>query len=1026
MSQRLRLPHGGRIDRQRRVVFHFDGRRYEGFEGDTAASALLAHGVRVFGRSFKYHRPRGVFGAGVEEPNALLTAGAGGTREPNLRATQIEIHDGLELQSQNRWPSLGFDVGALAGSLSPLLPAGFYYKTFMWPRKGWLFYEWFIRRAAGLGRASTQSDPDRYAHKHATFDVVVVGAGPSGLAAALTAGKTGARVLLVEDMPLVGGSLLGRGQLSEEDRAAHEWLEGATAALTRLANVTVVTRTTAFGYYDHNTLCLSERVTDHLTDPDPHIPRHRMWYVRAREVVLAAGALERPLVFGGNDRPGIMLASAARRYLNQYAVAVGQRLIGFTNNDSIYPGLLELVEAGVPVPYVIDTRPEGPSATWGPALREARIEVLEGQAVVRTRGRLGLRAVDVRALTDEAARVDGKPRWLECDGLLVSGGWTPTVHLYAQAQGKLEWCDGTQAFVPGAPPAQSQQRLRCAGGMTGTLGLAERIDEGAGAGVDAARAAGFSAEAPALVPSSVPSSALPTVSTDARHREHDGLQALWLVPSPGLAGAKRFVDLQNDVTADDVALAAREGYRSVEHLKRYTTLGMGTDQGRSSNLNGLANLALVRGESIPDVGLTTYRPPFSPVSLGALAGEEVHEHLAPYRLTPLHDWHVAKGAKMITVGRWMRPESYPRPGETTASASYREAAAVRAGVGIVDVSTLGKIELQGPDAGEFLERVYMNRWRNLKVGRGRYGLMLRDDGMVLDDGTTTRLGDTHYYMTTTTGEAEEVMGHLEYHARVSWPSLDVDMLSVSDQWGALAVAGPQSRALLADVATDDVNDGPLPFMGYLETTIAGVRCRVFRITFSGERAYEVHMPAGWAETVWREFLRAGERYGVIPYGTEAMAVLRIEKGHVVASEIDGRTTPGDLGFAGLMRQDGQFIGHAAHRRPGLSEDTRLELVGLRALVPYKRIPRGGHIIEDRYVSQAMSRTTRHTVPTQGHITSLTYSPALDAHVALGLLRGGRKRIGEGLVVAAPLSGQWVPVEVVSPVFLDPEGSRPRG
>ncbi len=1020
--EKFRLPSGGRINRSRPVSFTFDGRRYEGYEGDTVASALLADGQRLFGRSFKYHRPRGIFGSGVDEPNALVTVGVAGRREPNLRATQVEIYEGLTTRSQNRWPSLSFDLGAAAGRFSGVMPAGFYYKTFMWPPGGWRFYEWFIRRAAGLGKGSRQRDPDCYAHKYAHYDVVVVGAGPSGLAAALVSGRAGARVLLVEDAAELGGSVLTMGPASSAREPAEQWYGAAIAELDGLTNVTVLTRTTAFGYYDHNSLTLAERVTDHVAEPEPHRPRHRLWYVRAKAVVLATGSLERPLVFGGNDRPGVMLASAARRFLNQYAVRVGERAICFTNNDTVYPLVLELVSAGTKVAAVVDGRPEGPAAHWAHALREARVEILAGYAVVNTRGNRALRSVDIRRLDTERGRVYGEPRWEQCDSLLISGGWTPTVHLFAQAQGKLDWSEQVQGFVPSQGPAQSTQKVWCVGAMNGTDGLAGQIEEGFVGGAEAAERAGYLAttSAGSQFPAGFPSAVPPAVPT--AHPAHP----LWLVPNPGLAHRKRFIDFQNDVTVDDVGVAVREGYRSVEHLKRYTTLGMGTDQGRLSNLNGLANLAHARGETIQTVGFTTFRPPYSPVSMGALAGAERGAHLSPYRLTPMHDWHLGRGAKMITVGRWMRPECYPAPGETDAQAAYREARMVRQRVGIVDVSTLGKIELQGPDSAEFLERVYLNRWENLRVGRARYGLMLRDDGMVLDDGTTTRISEQHYYMTTTTGEAEEVMQHLEYHASVSWPELDVSLISVTDQWGALAVAGPYSRAVLANLVDEDVTDRGLPFMAYLEARIAGARCRIFRITFSGELAYEVHMPAGHGEAVWQAFLRAGEAYGVIPYGTEAMAVLRIEKGHVVANELDGRTTPGDVGFSRLMRADGKFIGRRAHERPGLSADRRLELVGVRSLSATVRIPKGGHLIKERHIAAAMSRSERHHVPTEGHITSITYSPYLDAHIALCLLRDGRGRLGERFHVASPLAGVCVPVEVVDPVFVDSEGGRARG
>ncbi|MFT5393940.1 MAG: sarcosine oxidase subunit alpha [Gammaproteobacteria bacterium] len=1012
----------GRIDRSAPIQFTFDGVSYTGYHGDTLASALVANGVVVVGRSFKYHRPRGLYASGPDEPNALVTIDDGPRREPNLRATEVELYEGLCASSQNRWPSLSWDVGAVAGWFSRMLPAGFYYKTFMWPQRGWRFYEWFIRRAAGLGTASREADPDTYAHHYAHYDVVVVGAGPSGLAAARAAARAKARVLLVEQSSELGGSLWRMGEGSAQTAGTRDWAKACIDELTTSANVEVLVRTAAFGFYDHNMLTLSERVRDHLPVGEPAsdeaTPRQRLWYVRAGEVVLATGASERPLVFAGNDRPGVMLASAAARFLNEFAVTVGNALVVFTTNDSVYPAVLELTRAGAAVLLVVDAREGGPSAHWAQALAAERVELLCGHAVIDTFGGPVIEAVEVQALGVNGQSLVGPGRRVECDGLLVSGGWTPNVQLFAQAQGQLVWDDEVHAFVPSSPQrTTSNQRVCCVGSMCGVASVVERVAAGLEQGANAAQRAGYSS----------PSDVLPDLSLAVAGAPPSvPALALWIVPQPAKRIGKRFVDFQNDVTAEDIGLAVSEGYHSVEHLKRYTTLGMGTDQGRLSNINGLANLAIARSAEIPDVGLTTFRPPYSPVTLGLLAGAERGAVLTPERLTPLHDWHVARGAKMNTVGRWYRPECYPGVNESVRDAGYREALQVRTTAGVVDVSTLGKIEIQGPDSAEFLERVYVNRWRRLPVGRARYGLMLRDDGMVMDDGTTTRISDQHYYMTTTTGQAEAVMAHLEYHAQVVWPELDIDMVSVSDQWGAFALAGPRSRDVLGAVADAGVSDEALPFMGYVETAIAGVACRVFRLTFSGELAYEVHVPAGFTLAVWQAVLRAGEAFGITPYGTEAMAILRIEKGHVVGSELDGRTTVADLGLGGLARKDGEFIGAQGQARPALSGEGRLELVGVRSCDPHSRVPRGGQLIEAKFVASAMSRTTRTRVPTLGHMTSVTYSPALDAHIGLALVRDGRERIGERVHVASPVSGVCVEVELVHHVFVDPTGERARG
>jgi sarcosine oxidase, subunit alpha len=999
-SQPFRKLEGGLIDRDRPLTFRFDGRAYTGFAGDTLASALLANGVRVVGRSFKYHRRRGIFAAGVEEPNALVALREDNREEPNLRATGIELFDGLTAASQNHWPSLDFDVGAINNVLSRFLPAGFYYKTFMWPGNAWMFYERIIRAAAGLGKAPLLADPDFYERRHAHCDVLIVGAGPSGLSAALAAGRSGARVVLVDDNPAPGGSLRGRSA-TIDDVPALAWVDQVAGELDAMANVRVLTRATAFGYYDQNLLAVCERIADHVAVPRSHQPRQRLWWIRARRVVLATGAIERPMVFAGNDLPGVMLASAVRTYQLQYAVKCGRRAVVFTNNDSAYECVSALMGGGVPVAAVVDARSGGPGHAARAIAESAGVELLCGYAVVGTLGKKQLSGVEVMALADGASRISGPLRRIECDLLCVSGGWNPTVHLFSQSQGKLRYDEQIASFVPD----ESRQAESSAGAARGRFALADCLHEGLEAGIDAARKSG-----------STPPQGL--TSAHCEDSRETPLEPVWVVPLPDGRRAKRFVDLQNDVTAEDVALADREGYHSVEHLKRYTTLGMGTDQGRTSNVNGLAILARLQGTDIPNVGTTTFRPPFAPVTLGALAAREVGADLAPLRLSPLHDWHEAVGANFVTVGLWLRVQYYARRGEAMMDAINREVLAVRNGVGMVDVSTLGKIEIQGRDAAEFLDRVYINRWTNLAVGRCRYGFMLREDGFILDDGTTTRTGEQSFYMTTTTAQAGPVMAHLEYYAQTVWPELHVHFTSVTDQWAGMAIAGPRARDVLARACEgSDVGNEALPFMGYLESHIAGAPVRLFRMTFSGELAYEVHTPSDYATQVWEALMAAGHAFEITPYGTEAMSVLRIEKGHVVGAELDGRTTPADFGFERMQKKDRDFIGKRSLERPALAYGPRKHIVGLTS-EDGKKIPRGAQIV--------WNPTAPKPVEMLGHVSSTCFSPNLGTYIALALLDDAEAYYGKLLYASSPLTDSHVCVRVGPSVFIDPQGERARG
>jgi heterotetrameric sarcosine oxidase alpha subunit len=969
IAEPFRLPSGGDIDRTRPLAFTFDGRAYTGRPGDTLASALLANGVRVVGRSFKYHRPRGIFSAGPEEPNALVRVGDGDRAEPNSRATMVELYDGLVAQSQNRWPSLAFDLWALNNVFSRVFPAGFYYKTFMAPARAWPTYERIIRRAAGMGTHVPHPDPDHYDRRFAHCDVLVVGGGAAGLAAATAAARAGADIIMADERDAFGGHLRG-------ERDGAETLRPHIAELAERPNVRLLPRTTAFGVYDHGTVALVERVADHLGRAAPaSLPRQRLWMVRAREIVIAAGAIERPLVFPGNDRPGVMLAAAARAYVNRFAVAPGRRAVVFTNNSIGHRTALDLTAAGIDVAAVVDAR--------------------AGHAVVATKGARALRAVAV-APVDNEGRPAGAAAWIDCDLLAVSGGLTPSVHLHSHSGGKLAWDGNIAAFVPGV----GAPNIRVCGAARGVFAPADCFTDGARAGAAAAEAIGLTA--PAIEP--------PAFAPD----EPWSIRPLWEVKAAG----KLFVDLQDDVTADDLDLAVRENYRAIEHVKRYTTLGMGTDQGKTSNLNGLAIVARRRAETIPAVGTTTFRPPYTPVALGVLAGAETGKHFEPIRRTPLHDWHAAHVAVFVEAGPWLRPRAYLRGGESFEVAWRREVLAVRGGAGICDVSTLGKIDVQGPDATAFLDRVYCNGFSSLAVGRCRYGLMLREDGIVLDDGTVTRIGERHYIMTTTTANAGRVLAHLEYLLQTVRPESQVRVASVTDQYGQIALAGPGSREVLRRFLDIDVDNAALPFLASATTTIAGARVRLFRISYSGELAYEIAVPANHTVAVWEALLAAGREVGLAPYGTEAMAAMRIEKGHVAGPEINGQTTPADLGLARLVSAKKHFVGRRLLERPALADTARPRLVGLEPVDGVTPIPAGAQLVDDPRAPPPVAML--------GHVTSPTFSPALGRPIALALLKGGLARQGETITAAAPLDDSFVPVRVVAPVFYDPAGERLHG
>jgi methylglutamate dehydrogenase subunit C len=986
-TQSWRCAKGGLIDRSRVLPFRFDDQELTGCSGDTLASALLANGIHLAGRSFKYHRPRGIFSAGPEEPNALVELRSGARREPNTRATVTELFDGLEAVSQNRWPTLYLDLLAVNGMLSPFLPAGFYYKTFMWPAKFWeKVYEPVIRRAAGLGRAARSADPDRYQRETVHCDVLVVGAGPAGLVAALSAAKSGARVVLAEQDHCTGGSLL-RGSCRLNGSPGAEWAAHMTQEFNECEAATLLARCTVFGYYDHNILGAVERVADHVPAPSADMPRQRLWRIHAGRVILATGAVERPLVFGDNDRPGIMLASAARTYAARYAVRAGNAAVVFTNNDSAYYGLADMAGAGIEVRAVIDSRRNiDPSLVA--CVEAVKARHLAGSVVQRALGRLRVSGVEVD--------VSGVNSRIDCDLLCVSGGWNPDLQLHSQTGTRPLWSPQLTAFVPAAP----RQRECSIGAATGVFDFEKALHDAREAGRNAARECGF-AGTDAVV--------LPTLHD--RHSSYS-VQALWRVPG----GGKALVDLQNDVADTDIVLAAREGFRSVEHLKRYTTLGMATDQGKLSNVNGLGILAETLGAPIEAIGTTTFRPPVVPVAMGVLAGSSRGRHFQPTRYTPMHDWHQRHGAVFVEAGQWLRPRYYPRPGEDMMAASVRETRATRESVGLCDVSTLGKIDIQGADAGGFLDRLYCNGFKSLPMGRARYGLMLREDGLVFDDGTTSRLADDHYFMTTTTAEAAAVMAHIEYCHQALWPELDVQYCSVTEQWAAMAIAGPNSRKVLQNcISSLDLSDQAFPFMNALEFDLDGIPARLFRISFSGELAFELNVPAGYGESLWQALMDAGEEFSIVAYGTESLGIMRIEKGHVAGPEINGQTTAADLGLGRMMSSKKDYIGRALAQRAGLTDSRRPQLVGIRCINRDNRLHAGAHLI----------RMPDDFIPGNdlGHVTSVTYSPMLDSWIALALLSGGHDHIGERLRAVSPLQGHEAEVEVVSPHFFDPENER---
>ncbi|NIZ63108.1 sarcosine oxidase subunit alpha [Sedimentitalea sp. CY04] len=976
----MRIAGKGLMQGAKPVTFSFNGRHMMGLEGDTLASALLANGVHLVGRSFKYHRPRGILTAGSEEPNALVTIGSGAQQDPNIRATQQEIFEGLEARSQNCWPSVDYDVQAVNDLAAPFFGAGFYYKTFMWPSAFWeKLYEPIIRKAAGLGALSRQADPDACEKAYAFCDLLVIGAGPAGLMAALVAGRAGADVILAEEDAHMGGRLLS--EVEEVDgKPAADWIAQMLEELDNMDNVRLMTRTAVTGAYDQGTYGALERVGHHHSRR-AGLPRECFWRIVAKRAVLAAGAIERPVAFANNDRPGIMTAGAVRSYLNRWGVAPGQNVTVFANNDQAHRTARDLVDAGVHVAMVIDSRHDAPDSNLYP--------VMKGAQVCSSSGRKRVESITVRSVAGEEK--------IQTDCLAMSGGWNPSLHLTCHLNGRPQWNRDIAGFVPapGTVPG-----LTCAGACNGEFSTAGALREGAAAAVEA------------LVELEIKQSevTLPQAENDLYR-----VTALWAVPGKGRA----WLDFQNDVTVKDVKQAATENFRSVEHMKRYTTQGMATDQGKNSNVAALAVLADATGRGIPETGTTTFRPPFAPVSIAAMGAGAAGQGCKPQRFLTSHRASREMRAEQIEVGLWYRASYFPKTGENTWRQSCdREIGLVRNHVGVCDVSTLGKIDIQGPDAAKLLDFVYTNTFSTLKQGKVCYGLMLREDGFVMDDGTTARLGENHYVMTTTTAAAGQVMAHLEFVRQALRPEWDVQITSVTEQWAQFAVAGPNSRDLLNGLLKEQIDDTSWPFMACGEVEVLGVQGRLFRISFSGELAYEIAIPARYGDALFRALIEQAKALGGGAYGMEALNVLRIEKGFLTHAELNGTVTAFDLGMQGMMSKKKDFIGKAMSTRPGLMDDGREQLVGLKPVGPVKQMTAGAHLFNpDDPVERIYD---------QGYVTSAGFSPTLGHSVALAFLKNGPDRIGDEVRLVDHMRGIDALCEVVDPVFFDPDGGRSRG
>ncbi len=1008
MKQINRLMAGGRIDRNKTINFTFDGKKYQGYAGDTLASALLANDVKLIGRSFKYHRPRGIMSAGAEETNAYMHIGEGGRFEPNCRATQTILVEGMVCESQNRWPNLRWDISAINDVFSRFLPSGFYYKTFMWPKSLWMTYERIIRAAAGMGKPPKLADQDTYAQQFAHCDVLVAGGGAAGLAAALTAGRSGARVIIAEQDSEFGGSLLYENH-KIDGKPAMAWVDAVVAELRAMPEVKMLKYTTIAGYYDYNFLTALERVSDHLPPNDDNIkPRQRFWKIRAKQVILAQGAFERPMVFGDNDRPGVMLASSLRHYINRYAVLPGKKTIVFCNNDSAYLTALAVFLAGGDV-EIVDIREKSDSDIDNDMVKKIRnlgIKIHSNMAVIKACGQYRVTGVEICQLSSDGKLLIGDKQVIKCDIIAMSSGWNPTVSLYSQARGKLRYDKKLTSFIPD----NCQWDNYSIGKSNGNFNLADILTEGYKAGKDAAVAAGMEN----------------TITAPKKHIasfvDNSLSRQIWCIPSGYQLGekVKHFHEFQNDATAADIYLAAREGYQSVEHLKRYTTTGMGNDQGKTSNVNAIAIMSEARKIDVEDVGTTTFRPPFTPVTFGAVAGQNVNDLFIPARKTAIHQSHLDHGAIFEDVGDWKRARYFPQNGEDMYQAVQRECLAVRQSVGMLDASTLGKIDLKGRDAAKLLNMLYTNSWSKLGINKCRYGLMLNEHGMIFDDGVTTCIGENHYHMTTTTGGAARVLGWIEEWLQTEWPDAEVYATSVTEQWAVIALNGQNAKALLMELC-DDINfdSDDFPFMSMRQGHVGGVKANIYRISFTGELAYEINIPARYGKYIWDKLIAHGKFHDLSLYGTEAMHVLRAEKGFIiVGQDTDGTATPMDVNMDWIVsKKKDDFIGKRSFTRSDTSRAGRKQLVGLLTIDPEIILMEGAYAVEKPLPQPPMDMI--------GYVTSSYMSPIMGRSIALAMIKDGFNRMGDVIDIAM-MDGKFHKALITGSVFFDKKGERSHG
>ncbi len=999
MSNNLRINKNNFIDQTVRISFKFNGKKLFGYKGDTLASALLANNIHLVGRSFKYHRPRGIMTCGSEEPNAIVQVGKDSSlTDPNVRATEIELYEGLEAFSQNCWPSVNFDIGAINNFLSPLLPAGFYYKTFMWPASFWEKYEFFIRHSAGLGKSPTKPDQDLYDHQYVHCDVLVIGGGISGILSAKLSAEKGLNTILIDDKSYLGGSTIYQDDdiFKINNETSNVWLKNLIEKIKKIPNLTIKNRTSVAAFHGYNYLLAKENLTDHLAFHERKEKiRQRLLKIRAKKVIIATGAIERPLIFSNNDRPGIILSSSIKKYIDYYGVKTGENISLFTNNDSAYETAISLNKSGVKVKVIIDIR-ENPKSPLSEKIEKAGIKILRGYTITNTDGYKRIKSIDVMKLSKDGGSVVGNKVAYKCDCLGISGGWTPMVHLFTQSGGKLKFRNNDNVFIPDENKTPSEQIS--VGSSNGDFELDDVINN-------------------------TIKSVKIFLGLDKNDYENLNIKCskekqkrnIWLLPSnKPLSKIKPFLDFQNDSTAKDVKLALREGFKSIEHVKRYTTTGMGTDQGKLSNMHALGIIADTTGTNMGELGTTTFRPPYTPLTFGAIVGRNVGEFFDHTRRTAIHDWHVENKAEFENVGQWKRPWYFPKNGETMYQAVQRESKAARESAGILDASTLGKIDIQGEDASEFLNRVYTNAWSKLAIGKCRYGLMLNEDGMVYDDGVTTRLGENHYIMTTTTGGAANVLSKLEDYLQTEWPELNVYLTTVTDQYSTMSICGPNSKKIIKKIIPSlDLSDQSFPHMSFKNSKIDNVNCRIMRISFTGEHSYEINIQSNYAKDVWERCMEAGKEFNITPYGTETMHLLRAEKGFIITGQdTDGTLTPSDLQMDWIIgKKKYDFIGKRSLYRSDTIREDRKQLVGLLTDDPKEILEEGAQLVE----------SLEKPIDMLGHVTSSYFSPNLNKSIALAVVRSGKKLKGKKLIV--PMQNKNINVTITDTVFYDKENKR---